>query len=136
MKPFTAAELSRVEFKRELHVVLNLLYYDRDLVDLVRDEEGNRYIGHFIDYDGSAEFWYLTSVSAGVLKELLKGNVDLLTAIEGSDERRVIRLTTHGRAGEIIYGECYDGREVPYDYLPARGFKFFDDKFEDVINEL
>ena len=132
MIPFNASNLMKTKFDRELHVVRSLLYYDRDLVLLIRDEEKNDYIGHFKYYECKEELWYLTSVGPIKLKELLKGEADLLTTIEESPERYVIRVTAIGGAGEIMHNECYDGSEVPHDYLPSRGFRFFNDEFTDI----
>lgn len=138
---FDTAQLNCVDapWLMRLPVETELVYFDRPLCVLCKNELGHFYLGHFLDGSPAGnELWFLTPVAAELVERLLVGRIPLRTALESAPEafRYICELSATDDevyAFSAAYSSC--AIDSLADFLPTESLVFFEDEFSDYLAE-
>ena len=110
-----------------------LSYHDGPQIIQANDDDGQNYLGLWVEPDGSQERFVFKAVAADRINSFLLGLVDLRTLLLEHSEDEWFLGTPGGSIDEPFALKVQNGSMDEYDWLPAPGF-FLSEPNEQIEN--
>lgn len=127
-----------IPFMQEMNIELELVRCDRPLCVLLRDASERQYLAHFVGLDGRNERWFVSPVASATVERLLGGQMPLRDALLLAARTAQLIGSLEGRDANtfkfISFVQCSGVQEID-DFIPAHGFRFFEDEFSHYLEQ-